>query len=80
MYYQTHVVATVQADLDALGIKPSRSQTLTTIKRVTKEIWEAEDDVTRNIVLEALAEDKAKKGVTPQLECAVSRTPSDYQK
>lgn len=81
MYYPTRVAATVQAYLDGLGIPPSRSQTLTTVKRVTKEKWEAEDDATRNIVLGALAEDKAQKGVTPpQVEGRTTRTPADYQK
>lgn len=78
LYYQTRVLPTVREDLEGLGGSPSHSQVLTTIKHVTKEIWEVEDAETRSIVLQALADDKAKKDFKA-VEGAV-KTPADYQK
>lgn len=78
LYYSTHVASTVMADLLGLGVAPSHSQTLTKIKRVTKEIWEAEDKETQSIVFAALTNDKAIKDAKV-VEGAV-RTAADYQK
>lgn len=78
LYYKTRVIATVQADLNGLGAPPTRSQVLRTVKRVTKEKWDAEDTETRDIVLQALADDKARKDLT--VVPNVDKTPADYQK
>lgn len=78
MFYHERVAATVQTDLDRLGVQRTHSQVLTTIKRVTKEIWEAEDDTTKSIVLEALAADKADKSVV--FTDGEIRTPAEYQR
>lgn len=77
LYYPTRVLPTVRQDLDGLGA-PSHSQVLTTIKRVTREIWEAEDEETQNIVYQAIADAKAKKD-GEVVEGAI-RTPADYQR
>lgn len=79
LFYETRVAATVQADIAGLGRAPSRAETLSTIKRVTKELWEGEDVETREIILEALAEDRATKEKT---KCAIKgeQTPADYQR
>lgn len=78
LYYTTRVLPTVQEDLKGLGVPPSHSQVLTTIKRVTKEIWLAEDVETQNIVHQALADRKAKKAC--EVAEGAIRTPADYQR
>lgn len=78
LYYVPRVLPTVREDLEGLGGAPSHSQVLTTIKRVTREKWDVEDAATRNIVLEALDDDKAKKALKV-VEGAV-RTAADYQR
>jgi hypothetical protein len=57
LYYKERVQSTVLEDLAPFGSKPPRSIVLDTIKRVTKEIYEIEDDETKAIVKAALAAD-----------------------
>lgn len=78
LYYKTRVIGTVEAEFAALSAPPTRAQVLHTVKRVTKEKWDAEDESTRNTVLQSLADDKACKDV--EIVPGDVRTPADYQR
>lgn len=72
---------TVAADLAGLGRPPSHAETLSTIKRATQEAWDAEDQDTRAIVDQALADDRAKKDQAANAKAVAGgeKTPADYQ-
>lgn len=83
LFFPTHVRHLVAEALLVYGDNPNHSQTLTTIKRVTMESWEAEDDITRDIVFSAMALDKAKRYANidrMQNADSESRTPLQYQR
>lgn len=80
LYYPERVRNVVADALLEYGDQPTRSQQLNTIKRVTLEIWEAEDMETRDIVFEAMAADKAKKEASQVQEGNNERTPLQYQR
>lgn len=81
LYYPTRVAQTVAADLAGLGRPPSHAETLSTIKRATQEAWDAEDQDTRAIVDQALADDRAKKDQAANAKAVAGgeKTPADYQ-
>ncbi|KAF7982028.1 hypothetical protein HWV62_30282 [Athelia sp. TMB] len=81
LFFPTRVRSLVAEALVEFGDNPSRAQTLTTIRRVTTEMWEAEDDATRDIVLAAMAVDKAKREASLQAfsEEDDAQTPLQYQ-
>ncbi|KAF7976999.1 hypothetical protein HWV62_4926 [Athelia sp. TMB] len=83
LYFPQRVRIFVDAELLQFGDYPTASEKLTTIKRVTLEMWEEEDEVTRNIVFDAMARDKAKRDANLlQLkhdEDGDNRTPLQYQ-
>lgn len=82
MYYSVRVAPTVQADLAGLGRPPSHADILSTVKRVTQEIWDAEDEDTRAIIDRELADDREKKheAVNAAAVEGRERTPAEYQR
>ncbi|KAF7984494.1 hypothetical protein HWV62_14626 [Athelia sp. TMB] len=81
LYFPTRVRHVVAKALTVYGDHPTRAQTLITIKKVTSEMWEAEDDETREEVFAAMALDKAKRdsALLNQTSDSESRTPVQYQ-
>ncbi|KAF7980677.1 hypothetical protein HWV62_37109 [Athelia sp. TMB] len=81
LYFPDRVRHLVADALLVYGDHPTRAQKLTTIKRITSEMWEDEDDDTKDFVLASMAADKAKReaSLLNPTEEETARTPVQFQ-